>query len=101
MLSPTLLACRLPAHAEVVQGLQKQFQAEPSAACRAVSYALHSKGVQQTCQTLVPGSTLMADILLPEHMTAVLVEGRSGYVVNTGQRRGVHYAFALLAAMQM
>ena len=46
-------------------------------------------GVQHDCHMVSPDIWLVVDILLPQHKMALLVEGRSGYVVNTGQRRGV------------
>ena len=87
------------ADAAGMQKLEQQIAAGPSAACRAVSYALHSLGAQHTCHALSPDGSQVADILLPQHKVALLVEGRSGYVVNTGKRRGVQPAAALLPVM--
>ena len=81
--------CLMNSHAVVVQMLQQRAQAEPSATCQAVSYALHAMGVQHSCHVLSPDGSCLAYILLPQHKIALLLEGRSGYVVNTGQRRGV------------
>ena len=71
-----------------MQELRQQAAASPSAACLAVSWALDSLGVQHSCQALTPDGCLLADILLPQHSIALLVEGPAGYVRNTGKRRG-------------
>ena len=94
-------AMSLPAHAAVMQGLQQHAEAGPSAACRAVSYALDSLQMQHSCHAVIPGCSLVADILLPQLNIVLLVEGRSGYVVNTGKRRGVQHASALLLAVRV
>ena len=72
-----------------MQGLQRQAAATPSAAGQEVSSALASLGVQHTRQALTPDGCLLADMLLPQHSVALLVEGPAGYVRNTGKRRGV------------
>ena len=84
-----------------MQAVQKQVQAGPSEACRAVSQALHSLGMPHSCLALSPDGALVADILLPQHSIALLVEGRSGYMVNTGKRRGVQLAAVLSLVVRM
>ena len=84
-----------------MQAVQKQVQAGPSAACRAVSYALQDLGMQHTCHILSPDGGQVANILLQQHKVALLVEGRGGYLVNTGQRRGVLAVAELPAAKLM
>ena len=44
----------------------------------------------------MPDTCLLADILLPQHSIALLVEGPSGYVRNTGRRRGAGPAQLLM-----
>ena len=75
--------------------------AGPSAACRAVSFALNSLGMQHECHTLSPDGGQVADILLPQHSIALLVEGRSGYLINTGQRNGVQLVAGWSFAMHI
>ena len=60
----------------------------PSAACLEVCSTLDSLEVQHERRVLVHGGFLLADVLLPEHGIALLVEGQGCYVRNTGRRRG-------------
>ena len=89
----------LPTDAADLQELQQRSKATPSAACLAVSHALHRLDVAHACHVLRPDGSLLADILLPQHSTALQVEAPSGYVRNTGKRRGVQSAAVLLPAV--
>lgn len=71
-----------------VQIVKLQAAAEPGPDCMAVSQLLDSMGVQHQRAVLSPGGFLLANILLPDSRTALLIEGPECYARNTGQRRG-------------
>ena len=58
----------------------------------AVSSVLSSLGMQHQLNVLSADGHMLADILLPESGTALLLEGPKCYARNTGQRRGVLHA---------
>ena len=49
---------------------------------------LESLGVQHKRRVLVHEGFLLADMLLPQHGIALLLEGQGSYARNTGKRRG-------------
>ena len=72
------------------------------AACLDVGGVLRSLGAQVSCHALTLDGHLLADILLPQHSVALLVEGPAGYVRNTGACRGAlpHRCAALRHLLQ-
>ena len=54
---------------------------------------LASLGVQHMRSVLVHGGFLLADVQLPDHKIALLLEGQGSYVRNTGKRRGERTLF--------
>ena len=83
----------------MLQELQAQADAEPSATCKGLCSALGSLGIRHKRRVLMHDGFLLADVLLPEHGIALLVEGQGCYVRNTGRRRGAVLAAGLSATL--
>ena len=75
-----------------MQELAAQAAAEPSAACLGLCHTLDSLGIKHHRHVLVHNGFLLADVLLPEHGIALLVEEQGCYVRDTGKRRGAFVA---------
>ena len=71
-----------------MQEAQQRAAAPPSAACLAVSAALDALGLPHERHRLSPDGFLVADILLPGPGVALLIEGPTCYIRNTGRRHG-------------
>ena len=80
-----------------IQEVSHQAAAEPSMTCLGLCSTLRGLGVQHERHAVSADGYLMADVLVPEHRIALLVEGMACYVRNTGKRRGEHAWICLRA----